>query len=78
MPSALSTFNITTEVPLSKAPNPQLLLGRRSKNGCSLLWECVHGVCVHLGWVKCGALITSMGHQVRMSRVKLLNFRHDM
>ncbi len=34
--SALSSFNTTTEVSLSKAPNPQL--GNR--------------VCVHLGWVK--------------------------
>ncbi len=37
----------TTEVkPLSKAPNPQLLPGRRS-DGCPLLQVCV------LGWVKC-------------------------
>ncbi len=34
-----------TEVrPLSKAPNPQLLPGRRSI-GCPLLRMCVHGVC---------------------------------
>ncbi len=46
MYSALSTFNTTTEVPLSKAPNPQLLPGHRSINGCPLLWVCVHGVCV--------------------------------
>ncbi len=44
------------EVPLSKSPNPQLLPGRRSINGCPLLRVCVHGVCVHccvcaLGWV---------------------------
>ncbi len=68
MYSALSTFNTTTEVLLSKAPNPQLLPGRRSINGCPLLRVCVHGVCVftavcvHLGWVKCRALIPSMGH----------------
>uniref|UniRef100_A0A671RY95 NACHT domain-containing protein n=1 Tax=Sinocyclocheilus anshuiensis TaxID=1608454 RepID=A0A671RY95_9TELE len=56
--TALSpTFNTTTEVPLSKAPNPQLLPGRRSINGCPLLRVCVHGlcvftaVCVHFGWV---------------------------
>ncbi len=65
---SLSTLNTTTEVPLSKAPNPQLLPGRRSINGCPLLRVCVHGVCVftavcvHLGWVKCGAQIPSMGH----------------
>ncbi len=48
MNSTLSTFNTTTEVPLSKAPNPQLLPGRWS-NGCPLLQVCVHYcVCVHL------------------------------
>ncbi len=70
MYSALSTFNTTTEVPLSKAPNPQLLPGCRSINGCPLLRVCVHGVCVcvftavcvHFGWVKCRAQIPSMGH----------------
>ncbi len=41
MYSALSTFNTTTEVSLSKAPNPQLLPGRRNMAGV-----CVHGVCV--------------------------------
>ncbi len=43
---SLSTFNTMTEVPLSKAPNPQLLPGRRSVNGCPLFQVCVHGVCV--------------------------------
>ncbi len=70
MYSALSTFNTTTEVPLSKVPNPQLLPGRRSINGCPLLQVCVHGVCVcvftavcvHFGWDKCRAQIPSMGH----------------
>ncbi len=57
MYSALSTINTTTEVPLSKASNPQLLPGHRSMNGCPLLRVCVHGVCVftavcvHFGWV---------------------------
>ncbi len=46
MSSALSTLNTTTELPLSKAPNPQLLTGCRSIYGCPLLWLCVHGVCV--------------------------------
>ncbi len=45
MYSALSTLNTTTEVPLSKAPNPQLLPGRRSMNGCPLL-QGVFTVCV--------------------------------
>ncbi len=51
------TLNTTTEVPLSKAPNPQLLPGHRNINGCPLLRVCVHGVCVftdvcgHIGWV---------------------------
>ncbi len=35
------------EVLLSKAPNPQLLPGRRNINGCPLLQVCVHGVCDH-------------------------------
>ncbi len=57
-----------TEVPLSKAPYPQLLPGIRI-NGCPLLRVCVHGVCVcsllcvcAIGWVKCRAQIPSMGH----------------
>ncbi len=39
---SLSTLNTTTEVPLSKAPNPQLLPGRRSTapGVCSLLCVC--------------------------------------
>ncbi len=49
--SALSPLNTTAEVPLCKAPNPQLLPGCRSINGCPLLWVCVHSVCVHFGWV---------------------------
>jgi len=75
MYSALSTFNTTTDVPLSKTPNPQLLPGRRSINGCPLLRVCVHGVCVcsllcvHLGWVnalhKFRVWVTILG---RMSR----------
>ncbi len=52
MYSALSTLNTTTEVPLSKAPKPQLLCRRRSINGCPLLRVCVFtAVCVHLGWL---------------------------
>ncbi len=42
-----SVLNTTTEVPLSKTPNPQLLLGQSSVTGCpyargvcSLLCEC--------------------------------------
>ncbi len=60
-----SAFN-TTFGALSKAPNPQLLPGRRSINGCPRV--CVHGacvftdVCVHLGWIKCRAQILSMGN----------------
>ncbi len=40
MYSALSTLNTRSEVPLSKAPNPQLLPGRRSIYGCPLLQVC--------------------------------------
>ncbi len=57
--SALSTFNTMTEVrPLSKAPNPQLLPGRRSINGCPLLRVCVHGACVSV----CSLLTAVCGH----------------
>ncbi len=60
MYSALSTLNTTTEVPLSKAPNPQLLPRRRSINGCPcsgcVFTVCVFtAVCVHFGWVNCRA-----------------------
>ncbi len=57
MYSALFTLNTTTEVPLSKAPNPQMAA---HCSGCVCV--CVHAVCVHLGWVKCRALIPSMGY----------------
>ncbi len=60
---SLSTFNTTTEVPLSKALNPQLLPGHRSNMAahCSV---CVFtAVCVHFGWVKCRAQIPSMGNR---------------
>ncbi len=85
MYSALSSFNTTTEVLLSKAPNPQLLPGRRSINGCPLLRVCVHSVCVcvcvcvftavwvHFGRVKCRAKILSMGHHT-WSYVTLLSY----
>ncbi len=44
--SALSTFNITTELrSLSKAPNPQLFPGRRS-NMAAHCSGCVFTVCV--------------------------------
>ncbi len=69
MSSALSIFNTTTEVPLSKAPNPRLPPGCRSINACPgcvftvCVCVCVFtAVCVHFGWVKCRALIPSMGH----------------
>ncbi len=61
-----------TEVPLSKAPNPQLLPRGLSIKGCPLLRVCVQGVCVCVcvcsllcvpfRWVKCRAQILSMGH----------------
>ncbi len=51
------TLNTTTEVPLSKAPNPRLLPGRCSINGCPLLRVCVHGVCVHCS----GCVFTAPG-----------------
>ncbi len=51
-----------------KAPNPKLLPGHRSINGCPLLRVCVHcmcvftAVCMQFGWVNCRAQIPSMGH----------------
>ncbi len=60
MTSALSTLKTTTEMPLSKAPNPPLLR------------VCVHGVCVftavcvHFGWVKRRAQIPSMGYHTSL------------
>ncbi len=79
---SLSTLNTTTEVPLSKASNPQLLPGRRSINGCPQLQVCVHGVCVftavcvHFGWVKCRAQIPSMGHHTwpHVTSLSLIEF----
>ncbi len=54
MYSALSTLNTTTEVPLSKAPNPQLL--PRVPALAAHCSGCVFTtVCVHFGWVKCRA-----------------------
>ncbi len=61
-------LNTTTEVPLSKAPNPQLLPRVPQHKWPQLLQVCVHSVCVftavcvHFGWVNCIAQITSMGH----------------
>ncbi len=57
MNSALSTLNTMTEGSLSKAPNPQLLPGRSSINGCPLLRVCA---CVRSR--KCRPQIPSMGH----------------
>ncbi len=53
MYSALSTLNTTTEVLLSKAPNPQLLPECHCINGCPLLRVCPHGVCVWLLLCRC-------------------------
>ncbi len=59
--SVVSTLNSTTEVrPLSKAPNPRLLPGRRCI-GCPLLRVCVHYCVCALGLIKCRAQILSIG-----------------
>ncbi len=47
MYSTLSTLYTTTEVPLSKAPNPQLLNGHCS-NMAAHCSGCVFTMCVHL------------------------------
>ncbi len=75
--STLSTFNTMTEVrPLSKAPNPQLLPGRRSI-GCPLLQVYVHYCVCALGWVKCRAQIPSMGHHTWPHTTSLSIFQNS-
>ncbi len=62
-------LNTTTEVLLSKTPNPQLLpRSPQHKWLPTAPGVCVHGVCFHccvcaLGMGKCRALIQCMGHQ---------------
>ncbi len=78
-----STLSTPTEVPLSKAPNPQLFPGRCSINGCPLLRVYVCGVCVRVCTAvcvcartldgKCRALIPSMGHHTWPRHFHLLN-----
>ncbi len=65
---SLSTLNTTTEVPWSKAPNPQLLPGRHSINGCPLLRVCVHGVCVFVCSLLCGCTLDGLNaeHKFRI------------
>ncbi len=52
MNSTLITFNTMTEVPLSKAPNTQLLTGRWLRTAPGACSQCVcsllTAVCVHL------------------------------
>ncbi len=81
MYSAFSTLNTTTEVPLSKAPNPQLFPGRRKHKWLPTApCVCVHGVCVftavcvHFGWVKRRAQIPSMGHHTWPRHVTFFHF----
>ncbi len=68
MYSVLSILNNTTEVPLSKAPNPQLLPGPQHKwlptvpGVCSWCVCVFTAACVHFVWVNCRAQIQSMGH----------------
>ncbi len=62
MSRALSTLNTTTEMrSLSKAPNPQLLPVAALAAHCSVC-VCVFTAVCALGWVKCRAQISSMGH----------------
>ncbi len=76
MYSALFTLNTTTEVPLSKAPNPQLLPGR-APGVCSRCVCVFTAVCMQLGWVKCRAQIPSMGHHTWPHVTSLsLSFTH--
>ncbi len=82
IPSALSTLNTMTEVPLSKAPNHQLLPRCCSINGCPLLRVCSRCVCVHccvcaLWMGKCRAQIPSVGHHT-WPYVKSLSLSHSI
>ncbi len=72
MYSTLSTLNTMTEVPVSKAPNPNCSPGAAavwlptapgvcSQCVCVCVFVCSL-LCVHFGWVKCRAQIPSMGH----------------
>ncbi len=65
MSSALSTLNTTTDVPLSKALNPQLFPGRRSINGCPLLRVCVC-VCVYTALCVCTMDGLNAEHEFRV------------
>ncbi len=66
--SSLSTLNTTTEVrPLSKAPNPQLLPGRCSINGCPLLRVWIHSVCVYMFTTHCCVWVHLEGLSQRFS-----------
>ncbi len=53
--SLMHGFSFHPSIPPSLPPNTttEVLPGRRSRNGCPLLWVCVcvH-YCVHIGWVK--------------------------
>ncbi len=66
--TALSPPSIPRRGALEQGPKPPTAPGRRSINGCPLLWVCVHGVCVCsllcvCTWMgKCRARIPSMGH----------------
>ncbi len=71
MYSALSTFNTTTEVSLSKAPNPQLLPGRHSINAAHC-FGCVFTMPVNI-WVHGGRVIS----RVIAGKVGLSPFKFD-
>ncbi len=54
--TVLSSPSIPRRSALEQGTEVPTAPGRRSINGCPLLWVCVHGVCVHccvcaLGWV---------------------------
>ncbi len=54
--TVLSSPSIPRRSALEQGTELPTAPGRRSINGCPLLWVCVHGVCVHccvcaLGWV---------------------------
>ncbi len=61
MYSTLSTFNTTTEVALSKAPNPQLHKWLPTALGvCVCVFVRVHGVCVFTAVCSCECVFTAV------------------
>ncbi len=72
---SLSTLDTTTEVPLSKTPNPQLLPGYSSINGCPMLrGVCSRCVCMFTAVCVCVCVCTLDGKcRARISGITSLS-----